>query len=351
MAIANVLKSIDIPVMGKNFYRTEDQFLPSDFSMTNGALGKNGTDATIPQEIIISCKNKRRRVCGYLSEGIKLNGTSDWEVFTQSSGMSTLTQGLGTVNTIAQLGFTGTSGDDKPYGTGASIQQPWMNRKFWKDSKPFTLDFNFNFVSETSSKEDVFLPAIALLSFCYPRAIDDTEAAEIIKNKIQGLRSKVGEMVGGGTSATNTAGHKPLLDAALDAIRFFAIPGPSLMYGAKGNENGQLDQGDAVTIVVGNTFAFGACYLKNVNLEFSPNFDYSGYPVWCKCQIQAEAMDSNVCANDGSFMYGNIPNYADGLADLLMSANDAVTQAAVDLANIAKATMNAIGAFPQLIKG
>lgn len=350
MPIANILKSIDVPVIGKSLFRTEDQFLPSDFAMSNGPLGEGGSDATIPQEIIISCKNKRRRICGYLSEGVKLNGQSNWEFFTQGIGIDKLAKGLGTVNTLAQLGFTGTS-DNKPYGAGASIQQPWVNRKFWKDSSPFTLDFNFNFVSETSSKEDVFLPAIALLSFCYPRAIDDTEIVKVLKNSITNLQNKVADWTGGVTTGTNTKDNKSILDAGKDALRMFAIPGPSLMYGAKGNEEGQQDLGDAVTIVVGNMFAFGACYLKTVNLEFSPSFDYSGYPVWCKCQIQAEAMDSNICASDGSFMYGNIPDYSNNMAELLRSLQDIARQAAEDAVNIAKTTMNAIGAFPQLIKG
>lgn len=340
MAIMNILKSIDVPIIGKSMYRTEDQFLPSTFAMENGPIQ---TDATIPQEIIIACKGKRRRVCGYLSEGVKLTGISEWEDIASTAGISTLSNGISTVNKLGQLGFANIAQNGNNDTAGSVLQQPWLDRKFWKHSKPFDLSFNFNFVSETSSKDEVFLPAIALLSFCYPREVNNVDLIE-----------KSQEFVGSVSSGTNTKGEKNVMNAAKDTIlKAFAIPGPSLMYGAKRDNQGnatQGDNGDAVTIVVGNMFAFGACYLKQVTIEFSPNIDYSGYPVWCKCSISAEAMDSNYCNSDGSFNVSQWGNSANDISDLVKSLSTTVEDAAKNTMNIAKATANCITAFPQIFK-
>ena len=340
MAIMNVLKSIDMPVIGKSLYRTEDQFLPSTFAMSNGPIQ---TDATVPQEIIIACKGKRRRVTGYLSEGVKLTGVSEWESITNTAGISTLSSGISTVNNLGQLGFANIAQKSDNNTAGSVLQQPWLDRKFWKHSKPFDLNFNFNFVSETSSKDEVFLPAIALLSFCYPRKVDNVDLVE----KSQEL---LGSVAGDGT---NTRGTTNVLNATKDVLQTFAIPGPSLMYGATRDSTGaatQGDNGDAVTIVVGNMFAFGACYLKQVVIEFSPNIDYSGYPVWCKCSISAEAMDSNYCDSNGDFNVSQWGNSANDISNLVNALNVTVADAAMNAANIAKATANCITALPQLIK-
>lgn len=340
MAIMNVLKSIDLPVIGKSLYRTEDQFLPSDFAMSNGAIK---TDATVPQEIIIACKGKRRRITGYLSEGVKLTGVSEWEDIASTAGISTLSSGVSTVNKLGQLGFANIAQKSDNNTAGSVIQQPWLDRKFWKHSKPFNLDFNFNFVSEVSSKDEVFLPAIALLSFCYPREVNNVD---LIEKSQQTLGSIAGD-------GTNTQGGKNVMAAAKEVLKAFAIPGPSLMYGATRDSQGnatQGDNGDAVTIVVGNMFAFGACYLKQVIIEFSPNIDYSGYPVWCKCSISAEAIDSNYCSPNGDFNVSQWGNSANDISDLVAALSTTVEDAAKNAMNIAKATANCITAFPQIMK-
>ena len=336
MPIANILKSLDVPMLGKQVYRTEDEFLPNDFAMANGPMGK-GYDATVPQEIIIACKGKKRRITGYLSEGVKLNGVSDWEPMVNAEGISALKRGLDTVNTLGQLGFGGnTKGGGE--STGTAVLQPWMNRQLWKGSKPFSLEFNFNLVAEESSKDDVFLPAQALLSFCYPRLVNNVELVE---------KSK--EVMAGAFNDTMPNGGKTVVGAAKDAINTYATPGPSLMYGASGNKGGENDNGDAVTIVIGNMFAFGACYLKSVNIEFSPNMDYTGYPVWCKCSVTAEAMDSNFCNPDGSFLISQWADSASNVSELVKALTTTVETLAKNTANVAKATWNAISAFPSIL--
>ena len=329
MAIANVLKSLDIPVLGMPVYKTEDQFLPPIISGTIGNEKSN-----LPQEIIICCKGKRRRVCGYLSEGVKLTGTSEWEDITSTSGVSTLSE-LGT--TVNKLGQIGLAANTKGNSTAGSVlQQPWLGRKFWKRSKPFELSFSFNFVAETSALYDVFTPAETLLSFCYPRMVNNVEVVNALKSTLSGLN-------GGGT---NTQGGSTVIGGLAQTMKTFAIPGPSLMYDGKN----QKDNGDAVSIVVGNMLAFGACYLKTVSLEFSPYIDYSGYPVWCKCSITAEAMDSNYCQPDGSFSINQWADSANDISGLLDGIRQTINDAAVNTMNIAKATVNAISAFGQIFE-
>lgn len=335
MPIANVLQSIDIPTFGKPNYRTEDEFIPNSYAMYN-APGGNGYETSVPQEIMIACKGKRRRVVGYLSEGVKLNGVSNWEPIVNTTGISQLNTGLTKANTLGQLGFGGqtTSGG---YSTGTGILQPWLNRQFWKGSDPFTLEFNFNLVAETSARDDVYLPAIALLSFCYPRLIDNVEIVENTKNTIDNtFATDMGD--GSGRSTVIGALSKSVLNT-------FATPGPSLMYGAKGNKEGENDNGDAVTIVVGNTYAFGACYLTKVSLEESPNRDYTGYPTWCKCSVSARAMDSNFCSPDGDFMVSQWGDSASDMSDLVEALTVTTETLIKNAANIAKATWNSITAF------
>lgn len=342
MAILNILKSLDLPVLGKSTYRTEDQFLSNnEFQLSNGALGQlmGNNAAANPQEIMIACKGKRRRVIGYLSQGVKLVGTSEWEDLVSTNGISEMSQGVSTINKLGQLGFAGknTQGGST---AGSVIQQPWLDRKFWKHSKSFDLNFDFNLVAESSAKDDVFLPAIALLSFCYPREINNVALVEDFKTKSSPYVS----------NGTNSEGGKNLAASVRDTLRVFAIPGPSLMYGAKREGGGTVqDNGDAVTIVIGNMFAFGACYLKQVVLELSPNMDYSGYPVWCKCSIQAEAMDSNYCAANGDFNVSQWANTQNDISEVIDAARVTVKDAAQNAMNIAKTTANAIGAFGQIL--
>lgn len=330
MALVNTLKTLNIPILGKPYSYTEDEFLNSGWTMLKGGNMSSTTmnDAGSPQEIMIACKNKRRRVTGYLSEGVTLEGVSEWKEFINEGLISTFSKGLTTVDTLAQMGFAGqTTGGGNSAGT--SVRQPWMNRKFWNGSKPFTLNFNFNFVAESSAKDEVFAPAEALLSFCYPREIHNVELAEQLKSTWGDFSS----------SGTSTSGGPTVMNGISDAVlNTFAIPGPSLRYDPKLSS----DNGDAVTIVVGNMFAFGACYLKTVRLEFAPTIDYSGFPIWCKVSISAEAMDANYCDEQGNFFISQWSDSAAGLSSLMDAVTTTATQAAKDMMNIAKSTVNAL---------
>ena len=342
MSLVNSIEALELPILGQAYFRTEDQFLEPTFA--NSLSGSNKNDVSIPQEIIISCKNKRRRVRGFLSEGVKLSGSSKWNNFLSNSALTPLNKGLGTLDTLSQIGAGDLAGgrDDNPKGStrGTSTQMPWMNRKVWNGTDPFSLQFSFNLVAEENSQTEVFEPAIALLSFLFPRTVSNVKIVET-------AQEFVGKHV---SDTTNTDGKATIAQALLDLSKemTFAIPGPSLAYmTSEDGENLLEDNGDAVTIVIGNMFAFGGCYLKDVSIEFSSNVDFSGYPTWCKCSISFETMDTNYCMENGDFLLNTFPQSGKGLSELIDACNTTIKQAAIDTANIAKKTMNAIGFFGQ----
>jgi len=312
----------------KTLFSTEDTF--DDFGVDKEIVNRvtdvvsaiGGHTDTSPSEIIITCKNKNRRVHGYLSNGVKISGKANWRSFVDSGVFKTVKSVMDDISDVVQA-----------WG-GASMQQPWMNRKLWVSTDPFSFDFSFNFISDgNTGKTDVYLPAETLLSFIYPRSLGTaTQIKNFITNNIPFLDP----------NATNTRGEKNVLGSAIDTFtNAFRIPGPGLKYNGEGSDSGD---GDAVTIVIGNLFAFGGVYLENVDLEFSPVMDNSGYPIWCKCNVKATAMDVNYCDYNGNFV---ISQYKDSQAELsgfLDAMKTTATDAVADTVNIAKATIDAIKA-------
>ena len=328
MAIANVLNSMKslasmLPEFAApNLNRIEDQFISTD---DNGLTLLSGTEGNAPCEIIITCKNKRRRITGLLSQGVKLTGQAEWkEMF--GGGITALG---GSVISAVNSGMQAIN--------GTSIQQPWMNRKFWNSTKPFSFTFSFNLVSDgNSGKGDVFLPAQALMSFVYPRDLGTSEAIKDVLN-----RSGIVD-----TNQRNTTGRSNVLNATVDTFgKAFAIPGPAIGYSeANIDKTKEYDgMGDFCTIVVGNLFAFGGVYIEKVDVEFSPCMDSSGYPTYAKCNVQATAMDVNTCKTNGDFLISQFKDNQAALSALLDSVKTTVSDSAKNVVNIAKSTASAIG--------
>lgn len=267
------------------------------------------------QSIIISCPNKKAYIVGLLSDGVKLSGQSDWENITSNNIVDRIYKAVQSVDATQQMGFIpARRGGTTAGSAGISYIQPWASRKFWKGSHPFDLTFNFNLISKTDGKEQVYEPAVKLLSLCYPRKLGTASGDSVITAK-EAVQKNFGSVfnVGG----TGTDGKSNLITSVLDALESWSIPGPSLTYSGKNDSSGSM--GDTVTIMIGNLFVFGACYVKKVDLEFSPSFDNKGYPLWCKCSISFETLQSNYVNTDGSFNLSEFPKGSEKLANVLSS--------------------------------
>ena len=321
MALANVVTGVQNMIANSgvaefgssNFKRTEDQFI-------TGNAGQKGLLQNNPQEVIIACKNKKRRVCGILNEGIKIDGEAKWEELF-GGGIAALGGSLvNMVNRGAQ------------YLRGTSFQQPWMNRKFWNSTKPFSFSFSFNFIAdENDGKTDVWEPTQALLSFVFPRQLKTG----------QKLKDAIGDTALFNTQQKNTRGRDGVIAAAADAfVNEFAIPGPAIGYLGDNPQGGEAAgaQGDAVTLVIGNLFAFGGVYLEKVGIEYSPNMGGDGYPLWAKCTVTATVMDVNYCNTDGSFMVNQFADQQGALSTLIDAVTVLVTDMKNDLGNVVKTT-------------
>lgn len=242
------------------------------------------SNVTVP-EIEVSCKTKGWKVTAPLSDKIRIGGHADWQEVFQGGMMSLGGSALDTFNNIIQL------------TSGKSIQQPWMNRKVYKNTKPLSFSFAMNFVATYDPQNEVFEPAMKLLSFIFPRVDDDTES---LKNEIRGTLEK-----------WHLKGE--LINSFIDTfVKSYIVPGPSISWG-----NGKTDDsgknGDAVTLRIGQVLTLGGVYLEDVDCEFSQACDSKGFPLSCRVNLKATMMDCNYVDSNGNF---NIEQFKDKQADL-----------------------------------
>lgn len=294
---------IAIPVYGvPGFMYNEDEYNLSNFSV----LSQAKQESSAPQEVVITCKHKNGRVCGVLNSGVTLDGKAEWREMMGGGIMSLGGSVVETANNLLQ------------FVKASSVQQPWMNRKMWQTTKPFSFSFELAFVAQEDALNDVVRPAMALVSFIYPRE----------------LKTKGGEDSSAYTGLnriTNGAFEKAftrdsLVGTALSSFQFYNIPGPGIRY--DGNDTGD-EVGDPVTIVIGKMFAFGACYLEGVKVDFSRSVNHSGYPIAAKVNITATVMDACTCQTDGNFLiqefYGSSENLNAFIDKFSQTAGQTVT--------------------------
>lgn len=283
------------------FYNYEDRYVMKPTSLTGADDGN---------EVQIACKTKNIRIYGYISEGIKINGSAKWkEMFNGGIG------GLG-------KGLLQTASNLEQIFTGITLQQPWMNRKFYESTAPFSFTFGINFVSHGDAANEVYMPAQYLLSLIYPRKGEPGKAKGIVN------------------SLNKNTDSDSLVAKTLNMMGEMVIPGPSVGYTGSSNEDISI-KGDTVTIVVGQMFAFGAVYLEDVSVEFSPTFDSSGYPLYAKCSVKATCMDSNYCTtkSDGTveFLISQFKNgQCEKMSGFIDKMGDTMKQAYEDAKRIQK---------------
>ena len=197
-------------------------------------------------EVVFDCPNRFITVRAVLSGSLNLTANSQWK---------------GYFNVMPQLLNILDGGDQALFGR--SIQQPWMGRQYWGGTEPMSFRLPLQFVSDTNAEEDVYKPAIALLSLLFPR-----QAKAV------------------GTRETSFFGE-------------YIVPGPSVFYTSNSDEPSTL--GDFVSIRLGNMLDFNACYITSVSLDVENSYDPRGYPHCIKAGVSFKAMDSMFVGRGGCF--------------------------------------------------
>lgn len=305
--------AIAIPSYGTpGFIYNEDNYIGFD------GVDKKETNAQYPQEVVITCPHKFGRVCGVLNGGLTIDGTSEWTEMMGGGIMSLSGSLIDTANNILQ------------FAKGSSVQQPWMNRKMWKTTKPFSFTLPMSFVATTDPINDVIRPVMALQSFLHPRKVSTnggknadayTLIDEASKGKISGAA---------GNKAVITQDRT--VGQALSSIGVYNIPGPAIRY--TGNPNGSDDIGDPVMVVVGKIFAFGSCYLEQCSVKMSDSMDTDGLPIAADVTLKVTVMDSGVCETNGDFMIQEFSDASVALGGFIDKFSETIVDLASNLANM-----------------
>lgn len=258
--------------------------------------------------VVITCKTKKTTIQGVLSNSLELEGRAKWkEMF--NGGIFGLSGG------ILQAG----SNISQILG-GKTLQQPWMNRKFYESSEPLSFTMEINFVSHggDSAKKQVYDPVRYLLSLVYPRKGGGNAVGNALVDN--GGKDDAGKPIGGGS----------LVGTMINTMQEMHIPGPSLGY-----TEGAEDAGDSVSITIGQTFAFVGVYIDSVQATFSPTFNAEGYPLWAKCKVKATCMDSLACDSNGDFLSSGFKVLPSAeMSAFIDQAKITGTTAAKDLGNL-----------------
>lgn len=316
---------IALPVYGiPGFTYNEDEY--NLWGESSGfTIGEN---ELAPQEVVITCKHKNGRVSGLLREGVKLDGKAEW---TEMFGGGIMSLGGTMVETANNL---------MQFVKASSIQQPWMNRKMWKTTKPFSFQIPLSFVATTDALNEVVRPAMALMSFIFPRELKtkDGDDASAYTGLNSATKGKMGQIFG----------ENGLVGTALTSFQFYNIPGPGIRY--DGNDNGD-EIGDPVTIVIGKMFAFGACYLESVKIEFSSAMNSEGYPIAATVDLTATVMDACTCQTDGNFLIQEFYGSSENLNAFIDKFQDTTTQLGADFKNIIDKTIGFWKQTGEAVKG
>lgn len=295
-------------------YRENDKFDVNSDTQSRWQNGESGVSRATasnlsssiksshgPQEVVIACAHKGKRIHGLLSGDFNISGEAEWsDMF--GGGISALTgSALNTISNFEQM------------GAGRGIQQPWMNRKFWNQSKPFELNLPMSFVCMNGdAKSEVYEPCEALLSFVYPRLLRNNKAYSAYQSAVPNDNNIVG--------------------LALSTLKLYAIPGPSLLY--SGSNETDDGTGDVVTVVIGNILALDGCYVKNVSINFGNTFDKNGYPLSAKVTVSVASMDSNYCDNNGNFVMSVFASRQNEISALVGKIDSTIDQAGRDIVNL-----------------
>ena len=325
-----------------NFVSLEDTYI---MNQAGGIF-----DTVEPMEVVVKCPHKRKRISALMSGNIKINASAEWEsVF--DNGIFALSSRLG-----------GDIASTVSWSTGLSVKQPWMNKKQWKSTKPFTLDIPIAFVSNMGDpKSEVYDPCMALLSLLYPRqvgysdvkeqygqevtnklsiagtdwneGIDLGDMSSAIANEFASGASVLSDTLGGFvgacassynmmvTAKDEVGNEKGLVANASNAFKLYNIPGESITG----------SHGDKVSISIGPVFNLGSVYLEDVAIDFSKTLNPMGYPLGAKVTLKCSPVKACYCRTDGQLVI--FDEFNDAYEDLngLLEAGKKALESTVEL--------------------
>lgn len=189
-----------------------------------------------------------------LSSPISLSGQATWKEF--GGGLGALGNNpLGKVGSLA-------SGISSSLGT--SLAQPSFSKKMYDKSSPISFSFEVDLVASYSAFEEVYYPAIMLLSLAYPLLYGDL-----------------------------AKGTKGVIN-----LKSFIPPGPSMLYSEDSKEDGKL-QGDPIHVSIGRLISLQGCYIESVGLNVDNTFDPDGYPKHIKASVKVCMVETPYATSNG----------------------------------------------------
>lgn len=273
-----------------NFISLEDTFIMNPVSAYLG-------NPSEPMEVIIKCPHKRKRISALMTGGISISATANWKEVFGGGAMGIVKQGMSTIS------------GNLSWMMGQSVMQPWMNRKMWESTSPFTVTIPLSFVCTAGdAKSEVYDPCMALLSLIYPRqygvsnngasgsASSALSAYHNMTEKLSNTFSRIGANgIAGAVDLSQKTDESTVVGSMLNALKLYNIPGPSLNTQDK-------EQGDPISVMIGPTFNLGSVYLKDVKVDESKSRDPSGYALAAKVTLTVEPANACYCKPDGTLV-------------------------------------------------
>jgi len=341
-----LVNDLPIPLIGKSSIEGSPiVYNDDDIRSVSVPATLSAGDEDPPGENMIvkfRCPRKDAIVTAMMSEGLNFDITAQWEEM-MGGGMASLANtGIGMLNKGLQLGY------------GTTIQQPWMNKKVYKSTNPFSFNLKLSFVATTSDvKGEVWNPCMTLMSFLYPRQLGKYAEEDIIDKDTNKVLFKKGEFVpktfnsvmdnleivkairnkraGEGKATSNDT---DLISRTMGTMALFSIPGPSLMQNVKKADDDK--KGDEVEVFIGQHILLKSCYLEQVNVKFSTALNAKGYPLSADVTVKVTCSDSMTVKNDGHFMTDRIIDSTENIDSMLKALDVTTSHLAENMVNIFK---------------
>jgi hypothetical protein len=276
--------------------------------------------------VTFHCPNRELTISSLITSPIPLKSQAEWN---EPLSSGTVHEALVMLDTILSVGGS------------TSIKQPWFGRKTYKGSKVFNFTIGVEFVATHNAHADVWLPALGLLSLCYPRkvsrpiryayTVNDKNERVLRGYAYNGLKEKERVVKEVPFKGTDADWEKALetKDIKNGILGLYVQPGPNIFQGT--SEFTDTSLADNVSVSIGSIIQFDSCYMKQVTLEATNSFNEAGYPNRIKGTVEFETMDIPFAEENGDFMFlsklSQNNNFTlDGLLEQLMELGERLFQ-------------------------